>query len=98
MPGRATPRLLMVSQELLGGHTSDSSAVPKLRSYLQIGCSRERGREFWHPTGLQERGHRDHPDAGASAEGERDRRAPRPYRPLRVSRLAAAAESTPPRG
>ena len=42
-------------------------------------------------------GIRDHQDAGASAEGERDRRTLRPHRPRRVPRLAPDREPTPPR-
>jgi len=46
---------------------------------------------------LRQRRHQDHQDTGASAEGERDRRAIRPNRPLRVPRLAPDPEPPPPR-
>jgi putative transposase len=42
-------------------------------------------------------GHPDHQDAGASAEGERDRRALHPHHPGRMPRLAPDHEPTPPR-
>ena len=44
-----------------------------------------------------QRRHRDHQDAGAGAEGERDRRALRPHRPRRVPRLAPDPQPPPPR-
>ena len=59
-----------------------------------------RPRQQVHPRlrrGLRQRRHPDHQDAGASAEGERDRRALRPYGPRRVPRLAADREPPPPR-
>ena len=40
---------------------------------------------------------RDREDPGASTEGERDRRAVRSHRPLRMPRLAADPQPTPPR-
>jgi hypothetical protein len=51
---------------------------------------------------LPKRGDRDHPDAGARAEGERSRRALRAYRPLGMPRLApcpqpAASRTRAPR-
>ncbi len=46
---------------------------------------------------LPQRVHRDRPDTGARAEGERGCRALRPHRPLRVPRLAADREPAPSR-
>ena len=45
---------------------------------------------------LRQRRHPDHQDAGASAEGERNRRAFRPHRPRRMSRLAPDREPASP--
>ena len=59
-----------------------------------------RPRQQVHPRlrrGLRQRRHPSHQDAGASAEGERDRRALRPHRPRRVPRLAPDREPPPPR-
>jgi hypothetical protein len=45
---------------------------------------------------LRKRRHQDHQDTGASAEGERERRALRSHRPRRVPRLATDREPAPP--
>ena len=47
--------------------------------------------------GLPQRRHPDREDAGAGTEGERDRGAVRPHRPLGVPGLAADPEPAPPR-
>jgi hypothetical protein len=48
-------------------------------------------------SGLPQRGHPDREDAGAGAEGERDRRTIRPHRPRRMPGLATDPQPPPPR-